>query len=227
MLKEGKLSDGRDCVRGVTSQTLIVSNCRSDGSKRRNARLLGWEPILCVVTNGAGSTKTNPAAFTVNQSPREVAAILRHDYDVAVKLADRYGLPPPPKIGLPHLSSSKPTQKDMDTVNAELDKLNGWTREHRDTLAAAAAGSPPAVKVKSPSKASVNGGETKYSCPGYDLETWGDPEVDEPLDRNVQTPAGLERWDGVVSSAGDSGAYASSGSSQCTKSAGRSERERI
>jgi hypothetical protein len=47
VLKEGKLSDGRDSVRGVTSQTLIIKNCRSDGSKIRNVRSVIFGGSLC------------------------------------------------------------------------------------------------------------------------------------------------------------------------------------
>ena len=208
-LKDGKLSDGRDSVRGATKQTLIISNCRSDGSKKRTVRLLGTEAIRCMVTNSAGSVETKPAKFRVKQSPREAAAVLRRDYDVAGKLGKKIGLPPPPKCVLPHLSQSKPSQKDMDHVDSARDILDNWTRDNLEAIDKITTGTGTESRDGSDGGGSgaastLHADDAAQSDGVAPLERWDALNYNSELGENSclttsWTPPhdpGLERWDG-------------------------------
>ena len=128
-LADGQLSDGRDQIKGMNKKTLVITNLRSDASKTRTVRVLGCEPVVCVVTNAAGTARAAPAAFQVKPSPRELAGKLKNDYKSAEAMAQRLKLPPPPKFELPYLSS-KPNANDLKPVAKCRARLNEWSAQH-------------------------------------------------------------------------------------------------
>eukprot|EP00039_Didymoeca_costata_P013326 m.200791 g.200791 ORF g.200791 m.200791 type:complete len:546 (+) comp15740_c0_seq15:121-1758(+) len=188
-LKDGELSDTRDNIRGSCKNTMVISNLRSDISKRRTVRTLRAEPVYCVVANSAGEVKSNEAKFEVKLSPRDHMLALKRDYQAAQQLANRLDLQYPPKIALRKIPvNARPCKKDADFVTELADVLSTWVHSNRvviQNMIARKRDLSQVPTVEAPSKVSV---EKCLFPESMQLLTWQDSLNETATNAEVYVP---------------------------------------